>query len=46
VPACQLGHVGSTLLTLNITGYSPRQYSWEVSALHQVWDTALDVCLS
>ena len=42
VPVQVVGTVGGTDLTLEIVGDPVKKFRWEVSALHQVWDQALD----
>jgi len=46
VPARRIGTVGGRDLIVQAGGATPRELSWEVSALHQAWDTALDSYLA
>jgi phosphoribosylformylglycinamidine synthase len=42
VPARRIGTVGGTELKVQVAGETLREFTWEVSALHQAWDSALD----
>jgi phosphoribosylformylglycinamidine synthase II len=42
VPARRIGTVGGGDLVVKIGGAAPREFSWKVSALHDVWNGALD----
>ena len=42
VPAQRIGTVGGEKLSVEIGGPSPRQFAWEVAALHAAWDGALE----
>jgi phosphoribosylformylglycinamidine (FGAM) synthase-like enzyme len=46
VPACHLGTVDGTSVDVKIGGGTPREFTWDVSVLHQAWDTALDSYLA
>jgi phosphoribosylformylglycinamidine (FGAM) synthase-like enzyme len=46
VPARRIGTVGEDKLTVQIAGTTPRELAWDVAALHQAWDGALDAYLS
>jgi phosphoribosylformylglycinamidine synthase len=46
VPARRIGTVGGDDLVVKIAGSAPREFKWDVSALHKTWDTALDSCLA
>jgi len=46
VPARRIGTVGGPDLVVHIGGATPRELTWEVAALHQAWDGALDSYLA
>jgi phosphoribosylformylglycinamidine synthase len=46
VPARRLGTVGGRELAVSVTGSTPREFKWDVAALHRAWDHALDSYLS
>jgi len=46
VPVRHLGTVGGTELKVKVSGQNPREFSWDVSALHKAWDGALDLYLA
>jgi len=46
VPARRIGTVGGRDLVVKIAGPAPREFTWEVSALHDAWDIALDSYLA
>jgi phosphoribosylformylglycinamidine (FGAM) synthase-like enzyme len=46
VPACHLGTVDGTSVDVKVGGATPREFTWDVSVLHQAWDTALDSYLA
>jgi len=46
VPARRIGTVGGRDLVVKIGGPAPREYSWEVAALHEAWNGALDSWLA
>ncbi|MCE0499262.1 MAG: phosphoribosylformylglycinamidine synthase subunit PurL [Methylacidiphilales bacterium] len=46
VPARRIGTVGGDKLTVSISGAAPRELAWDVAALHQAWDQALDAYLA
>jgi phosphoribosylformylglycinamidine synthase II len=41
VPARRIGTVGGKELVVQVAGSTPREFIWEVAALHQAWDNAL-----
>ncbi|HUB66776.1 MAG TPA: phosphoribosylformylglycinamidine synthase subunit PurL [Candidatus Methylacidiphilales bacterium] len=45
VPARRIGTTGGDKLIVRIAGATAREFSWDVAALHQVWEGALDVYL-
>jgi phosphoribosylformylglycinamidine synthase len=46
VPARRIGTVGGHQLVVQIGGTTPREFTWDVSALHYAWDAALDSYLA
>ncbi|MCE0484312.1 MAG: phosphoribosylformylglycinamidine synthase subunit PurL [Methylacidiphilales bacterium] len=46
VPARRIGTVGGRDLTLKISGSTPLEFTWDVTALHRLWDGALDSYLA
>jgi phosphoribosylformylglycinamidine synthase len=42
VPARRIGTVGGRNLVVQVGGPTPREFTWEVSALHDAWNVALD----
>jgi phosphoribosylformylglycinamidine synthase II len=46
VPARRIGAVGGDKLIINVSGAAPRELAWDVAALHQAWDGALDLYLA
>ncbi len=46
VPARQIGMVGGNALAVQVGGSAPREWTWEVAALHRAWDGALESYLS
>jgi len=46
VPAQRIGSVGGRNLTVKLAGAAPREFTWDVSALHAAWDGALDSYLA
>jgi phosphoribosylformylglycinamidine synthase II len=46
VPSRRIGTVGGSNLVVKIGGTTPREFSWDVAALHAVWDSILDSYLA
>jgi hypothetical protein len=46
VPARRIGTVGGRDLVVKIGGPAPREFTWDVSALHHTWNVALDSYLA
>ena len=46
VPARRIGTVGGRDLVVKVGGPAPREFTWNVSALHHAWNLALDSCLA
>ena len=46
VPARRIGTVHGRNLAVQVGGPAPREFTWDVSALHQTWDVALDAYLA
>ncbi|MCE0523399.1 MAG: phosphoribosylformylglycinamidine synthase subunit PurL [Methylacidiphilales bacterium] len=46
VPARRIGTVGGRDLVVQMGGPAPREWKWDVSALHEAWDGALDSYLA
>jgi len=46
VPARRIGTVGGKDLTVKVSGPTPREFSWDVAALHKTWDGSFDSYLS
>jgi len=46
VPSRQIGKVGGTDLIVKMAGRTPREFTWQVNALHDAWATALDTYLA
>jgi len=46
VPARLIGTVGGRDLVVQVGGAAPREFKWDVAALHNAWDTALDSYLA
>jgi len=46
VPARRIGTVHGRNLAVQVGGPAPREFTWDVSALHQTWDVALDSYLA
>lgn len=42
VPARRIGTVGGKELVVQVGGSTPREFKWDVAALHKAWDKALD----
>jgi phosphoribosylformylglycinamidine synthase len=46
VPARRIGTVGGKNLVVKVGGPTPHEFTWDVSALHDAWDVALDSYLA
>ena len=46
VPARRIGTVGGRELAVKVLGPVPREFTWEVSALHAIWNGALESYLA
>ena len=46
VPAYRIGTVGGKEFKVQVGGSTPREFTWDVAALHQAWDGALDAYLA
>jgi phosphoribosylformylglycinamidine synthase len=46
VPARRIGTVDGVVLTVQISGPTPREFKWDVAELYQAWDGSLDLYLT